>query len=483
MSVIESPSSRVRCPRAPGMRAAFRGGVVLAVVGGTVLVPSAAQAAENVSSYYRVYCNVHPDDATASSDHPEGLTYHGDRNDVTVSPTLHLLSGSTVAPQPSDASGEDCGVVGSTYTDRLTVGAGSSGLVAGDEVQVDVTVRLDAALAQTWGDDGDFTMITEYSADLSVVSLDDCSDEGGEVGTVCDTPVDFVDDHYHQVYGSTGYFGDPDGYVEASANRSYRFATNTGTGVDEYVDEDALLCDAYPCAPQQVHPDAGPEVFSGTATLVVGDRYDIAGSLSVFAYTYGNVDEVASVSVEDFRLDITSSSGVDLSYASEGGTPDTTPPVISGADDVTVTSADGAAVPVGFTVTATDEVDGDVPVTCTPASGSPFAVGTTTVTCEAADTAGNLGTASFTVTVEAGPTVRLGQALTALDVHDGIRKALQSKHDAAVAAFAAGRDDDGCGALQALSQQIAAQRGKKISTADAAGLTALVTAARAEQGC
>jgi hypothetical protein len=38
-------------------------------------------------------------------------------------------------------------------------------------------------------------------------------------------------------------------------------------------------------------------------------------------------------------------------------------------------------------------------VTCTPASGSTFPLGATTVTCSATDTAGNTGSSTFTVTV------------------------------------------------------------------------------------
>jgi hypothetical protein len=81
---------------------------------------------------------------------------------------------------------------------------------------------------------------------------------------------------------------------------------------------------------------------------------------------------------------------------------DTTPPTISGtpsARTVEATGAEGAAV--SFTApTATDLVDGPVPVTCAPASGSTFALGATTVTCSATDAAGNETSTSFTVTVQ-----------------------------------------------------------------------------------
>lgn len=58
---------------------------------------------------------------------------------------------------------------------------------------------------------------------------------------------------------------------------------------------------------------------------------------------------------------------------------------------------DGARV--RYTATATDAQDGTLPVTCTPASGSLFPVGTTTVTCSATDAAGNTGTDTATFEV------------------------------------------------------------------------------------
>src|SRR6185503_12292687 len=76
-------------------------------------------------------------------------------------------------------------------------------------------------------------------------------------------------------------------------------------------------------------------------------------------------------------------------------------------------------VVTNFTTTASDNCPG-VTVVCTPASGSCFPVGTTTVTCTATDASGNTATCSFTVTVfnvclqdDANPTiVFLGNATT-----------------------------------------------------------------------
>jgi hypothetical protein len=75
-------------------------------------------------------------------------------------------------------------------------------------------------------------------------------------------------------------------------------------------------------------------------------------------------------------------------------------PVVSVPAGVTVaaTSARGAVVNYA-NATATDNVDGSVPATCLPASGSVFPLGTTTVTCTAKDKAGNQDAKTFTVSV------------------------------------------------------------------------------------
>ncbi|MBI4934383.1 MAG: HYR domain-containing protein [Actinobacteria bacterium] len=80
---------------------------------------------------------------------------------------------------------------------------------------------------------------------------------------------------------------------------------------------------------------------------------------------------------------------------------DTIPPtftVIAPSAPIEATSAAGATAT--FQVTATDDTDLVAPdVSCTPASGTTFAIGTTTVLCTAADTAGNSNLTSFDITV------------------------------------------------------------------------------------
>jgi hypothetical protein len=76
---------------------------------------------------------------------------------------------------------------------------------------------------------------------------------------------------------------------------------------------------------------------------------------------------------------------------------DTTPPALNLPGNITVHA--GKAAAANYTATATDLVDGSVPVSCSPASGTTFALGTTPVECSATDAHDNTATRSFTVTV------------------------------------------------------------------------------------
>jgi hypothetical protein len=78
---------------------------------------------------------------------------------------------------------------------------------------------------------------------------------------------------------------------------------------------------------------------------------------------------------------------------------DTTPPSIAPFADISLVGLAPSGARATWSETATDTVDGLVAVTCTPASGSTFAYGATSVTCQATDAAQNSSVASFTVTV------------------------------------------------------------------------------------
>jgi hypothetical protein len=79
---------------------------------------------------------------------------------------------------------------------------------------------------------------------------------------------------------------------------------------------------------------------------------------------------------------------------------DVTPPKLSGATSKTVRAPRGArSVRVTYKVTASDNADGQVPVTCEPRSGGRFPIGRTVVRCSATDSSANTGNTSFRLTV------------------------------------------------------------------------------------
>jgi hypothetical protein len=79
---------------------------------------------------------------------------------------------------------------------------------------------------------------------------------------------------------------------------------------------------------------------------------------------------------------------------------DTSPPEFSGASDAIVEANERAGALLNYNLpVATDRVDGVRPVTCTPAPGSHFKFGDTTVSCKAADIRGNSATRTYKVTV------------------------------------------------------------------------------------
>ncbi|HEY2902235.1 MAG TPA: HYR domain-containing protein [Polyangia bacterium] len=79
--------------------------------------------------------------------------------------------------------------------------------------------------------------------------------------------------------------------------------------------------------------------------------------------------------------------------------PNCGPPVVTVPANMTVEATGPAGATVTFQATAKDAQGHSLTPTCTPVSGTPFAIGTKTVTCKATDSSGLSGSASFTVTV------------------------------------------------------------------------------------
>ena len=116
----------------------------------------------------------------------------------------------------------------------------------------------------------------------------------------------------------------------------------------------------------------------------------------------GTTKAVVTVDTKASKVSLPITGGADAATASGGFVADTTAPVIGPAPaNISVTTTDLTGTTVNYTPpTATDTQDAAPVVTCSKASGTKFAVGTTTVTCTATDANGNTSaTDTFTVTV------------------------------------------------------------------------------------
>ena len=127
-------------------------------------------------------------------------------------------------------------------------------------------------------------------------------------------------------------------------------------------------------------------------------HFECSDALSGIASCSGDelLAEGLAQSAQGSALDI---AGNGASTSSDPVGIDLTPPVLSLPADFSVFATLVGSGPAEFAVSATDNLDAAPDVTCSAASGDAFALGSTVVTCEAGDAAGNSAEGSFTVTV------------------------------------------------------------------------------------
>jgi hypothetical protein len=176
---------------------------------------------------------------------------------------------------------------------------------------------------------------------------------------------------------------------------------------------------------------SGTVAANDSTPLTVSCTDSIAGGTAVSGLTItvsGDGSHVLGCTVTDRAGNATT---VNATVNLDTGNPTVTVPTV-----VVTAEATGPTTKVSFTASGADTLSGAT-VACTPASGSTFAIGDTTVSCTATDGAGNKATASFAVhvkdttppaialngvspmTVEAG-SVFQDPGATAVDLVDGV---------------------------------------------------------------
>jgi hypothetical protein len=130
---------------------------------------------------------------------------------------------------------------------------------------------------------------------------------------------------------------------------------------------------------------------------------------------------------------------------------------------VNATSPSGATVST-YSASATDATSGLASVSCVPPAPHTFPIGDTTVSCSAADNAGNSTMQSFTVHVK-GALDQLQDLLAYVRAIGKPGKSLADKTQAAINDSQAGDTTDTCSQLGAISNEAKAQNGKKLTAA------------------
>lgn len=181
-----------------------------------------------------------------------------------------------------------------------------------------------------------------------------------------------------------------------------------GTLTREFAGETAARVTSYSLTSSADAPERDPRnwqllgSFDGTTWVLLDTRTNESFGSRGQTRDFGFLNPAA---YRFYRLTITANAGdstalqiAEVRFWTPDTSPDTTGPVISTPGNLTVSGTSGGAT-VTFDVSAEDAVSGNVAATATPASGSLFPVGNTTVNVTSTDTAGNMSTTSFVVTV------------------------------------------------------------------------------------
>jgi streptogramin lyase len=163
------------------------------------------------------------------------------------------------------------------------------------------------------------------------------------------------------------------------------------------------------------------------------------------------------------------------------GVRDITAPVLSLPAPLRVDATGPSGTQVSYSATATDNVDANPIVSCTPASARTFSIGTTSVRCRATDAAGNSASGSFRVTV-------LGAASQLSELQTAVRRvgpgaSLDVKVVLARTLLAVGQRRLACLTLTAFAVEVRSQSGRTIQPSTAAALIASARRIENVLGC
>jgi hypothetical protein len=314
----------------------------------------------------------------------------------TTAPSLSSVSNQTLeATNPGGTvatySATATDFVDGTDTVTFTPASGSTFAIG------TTTVTYSATDAHGNTSSGTFTVTVQDTTPpvLSSVSNQtlEATSPNGAVATYSATATDIVDGSDLVVFNSPSGSTFPLGTttVHYSATDAHN---NTSTGSFTVTVKDTTAPSLSSVSDQTLEatsPNGAVVTYSATATDIV-DGTDLV----VFDPPSGSIFALGTTTVDYFATDAhhnTSTGSLTVTVR------DTTAPSPSSVSNQTLEATSPAGAVTTYSATATDIVDGSDTVVFTPASGSTFALGTTTVNYSATDAHGNIAMGSFKVTV------------------------------------------------------------------------------------
>lgn len=229
-------------------------------------------------------------------------------------------------------------------------------------------------------------------------------------------------------------------------------------------------------------PDSTPPAITASVSGTLGNNGWYTSNVSVTWSATDSDSTVSSTTGCDPSSVTADTTGVTFtcSATSGGGTAsqsitvkrDASAPAITVPANITTVATSASGAVVTYSTTASDTTAGVASSSCAPASGSTFAVGTSVVTCTAADNAGNASTGTFQVTVR-GAADLLGDLAALVSSVNGPGNSLAAKVRSARSYFDAGNNAMCADSLRALLNEVRAQTGKKLTAAQSAAITTL----------
>lgn len=248
---------------------------------------------------------------------------------------------------------------------------------------------------------------------------------------------------------------------------------------DDYATEVPLLHD---------HTDRGPKWFTWNNILKVESQpwYGFGGA-------WGEVGELPVITIPIFSdifgnlsgSDWTGPLGPSLYKTSSDEWADAIPPQLNLPANILVNADVPQGARVYFAVTATDNVTQSPRIACTPASGSVFPVGATTVSCTAFDNAGNSANGVFSIIVKGAGEQIIDLTILVKNFNSptGLENSLLAKLQNAFTKLTRGDTAGACNQLSAFINEVQAQSGKKISVTQANQMLAAASRIRKVLGC